>query len=442
MSVLAALGAVLWSTASFANAFAWSAPLRLEERGGLYVVVATPAMYAGIARPDLADLRVRNGAGEDVPHAIRFPSPPPAAAPEMVAVPIFPLWAPAGAEAGGLSVRIEQKPGGAIVGVEGAQRTAQRTRLAGYIVDASAFASRIDALHIDWDGVGFVGRVRVESSDDLERWSPVVAEAAVMTLAHEGQTLAARRIALPGTRAKYLRLSWPAMQETPQFRTVRLEAAAQRAEPPRTWQLAVSRAGEAEQLLLDAGGHPPIDRLRMDLPMNAVVPIEIHSRNAPNDPWRLAAATTLYRVERSGAVVARDEAAFAARSDRYWLVKVDKRSGLAPAALPASVGYVPHEIVFAARGEPPFTVVFGEPGARGSALPLGTLVPGFREGEPLDAARATMDAPTRMSQPSNRWPAWLAVERPDAKRAALWAVLGVGVAGLGALAWRLARQVS
>ncbi len=439
----AALAAAVCSAGSLAaERFAWSAPLSLERRGSLHAAEATPALYAGVARPDLADLRVRNGAGEDLPHALRAPPAPAALPPQLVAAPIFPLWAPAGVEAGGLSVRIEQKPGGAIVGVEGARRSAERTRLAGYIVDATAFAGRIEALHLEWDGTGFAGRVRVEASDDLDRWTTRVADAAVMTLAHDGQTLAARRIALPGTQAKYLRISWPASQETPAFRGVRIEPAAERAERPRTWQRVDGTAGEGGQLLLDAGGHPPVDRVRIELPMNAVLPVEVHSRNDRGAPWRLAAATTLYRLERAGAVIARDEAAFAARSDRYWMIKADPRAGLAPGALQASLGYVPHEIVFLARGEPPFAVVFGDPRAGGAALPLATLVPGYRDGQAPDAARAVIGTPARMAAAPGRWPAWLDVERLDAKRAALWAVLGIGAALLGVLAWRLARQVS
>jgi hypothetical protein len=441
-AVLAFVTAVGSACAFAADRFEWTAPLALEGRGGVYVAEATAGLYAGAARADLADLRVRNGAGEIVPHALRLSASSSPAEPQRLPVPIFPLWAPAGVEAGGLSVRIEQKPGGAIVGVEGAQRSRSRPRLAGYVVDASAFKGRIDALHLEWDGTGFAGRVRVETSDDLDRWTLRTADAAVMALAHDGQTLAARRVALPGTEARYLRISWPAAQETPAFRGVRIEPAAERAERPRTWQRLDATTGEGGRLLLDAGARAPVDRVRIELPMNAVLPVEIHSRNDRGEPWRLAAATTLYRLERAGAVIARDEAAFTARNDRFWMIRPDPRAGLAPGALQASLGYVPHEIVFVARGDPPFALLFGDAFAESTALPLATLVPGHRDGDTLEAGRASIGAPARTAVTPSRWPAWLAVEQLDAKRLALWAVLGIGVAALGALAWRLARQVS
>ena len=50
--------------------FANSAPLILEGKGAIYALTLPAEAYRGIARRDLADLRVLNGAGEVVPHAL------------------------------------------------------------------------------------------------------------------------------------------------------------------------------------------------------------------------------------------------------------------------------------------------------------------------------------------------------------------------------------
>jgi hypothetical protein len=423
-----------------ADQFAWSAPLELDGRGGLYAAEATPALYAGLAAAHLADLRVRNGAGETVPHAVRLPPVPAAAPPRLSALPAFPLWAAPGEDAGALSVRVEQRPGGTIVHVAGAERGPGRPRLVGYLVDATAFEGPIEALHLEWDGSGFAGRVRVEASDDLARWTTRAADAPVLALVHEGHALGARRIAIPGTRAKYLRLSWPAGQQTPEFRTVRAEAAPALPERVRVWQRHDAARAERATYEIDLGGAPPVDRLRVELPMNAVLPVEVYARRERSEPWRRMATDTLYRLERGGAVMTRDEVGFAPATDRLWMLKVDPRADLAEGALRVHAGYVPHEIVFAARGEPPFTLVFGSARATSTALPLGTLVPGYDATRPLQAARATVGMPRPAVREPGRWPDWL--EAVDRKRAVLWAVLVCGVLVLGIAAWRLARQTS
>jgi hypothetical protein len=52
-------------------------------------------------------------------------------------------------------------------------------------------------------------RVRVEASDDLARWTTLVADAPVLRLQAGGQRLEQLRLEFPPRQAKYLRLSWP-----------------------------------------------------------------------------------------------------------------------------------------------------------------------------------------------------------------------------------------
>jgi hypothetical protein len=94
-------------------------------------------------------------------------------------------------------------------------------------------------------------------------------------------------------------------------------------------------------------------------------------------------------------------------------------------------------LVFAAQGEPPFRLLAGSPDAPAGALPVAMVVPQLESertrlgraslgdfAADADAARTAADA-ARLA----RLRPWL-----------LWAVLVVGVAGLGALVWRLARS--
>ena len=101
-------------------------------------------------------------------------------------------------------------------------------------------------------------------------------------------------------------------------------------------------------------------------------------------------------------------------------------------------GWVPREIVFAARGTGPFLIAYGNVAAASSALPITTLVPGYSSGaEPLAAiAVAHMGAAAPLGDIEQAKP------RREYRRATLWAVLLLGVVVLAWMAWQLSRQLN
>jgi hypothetical protein len=97
--------------------FAYSVPLELSDDSALYQLQIPPSVYEGVARADLADVRVFNGRGEVVPHAWK-PRPAPGTAPAAwVELPFFPLRGSPGTPAENLDVRAERSAAGTIVRV-------------------------------------------------------------------------------------------------------------------------------------------------------------------------------------------------------------------------------------------------------------------------------------------------------------------------------------
>jgi hypothetical protein len=269
--------------------FAYVMPVTTQGNEGLASATLPLAVYTGSERRDLGDIRVYNSAGDSLPYALLSP---PASAPQPsvpVKVPIFPLWAQPGVEAGALSVRIEQGARGAIVGVKGAEKTRTQPRLAGYIVDMSALKKPIQAIVIDWKPAakaggaqGFSGEIGVESSDDLGRWISRARGAPLVTLQHDGDSLTLNRVEIPAAEAKYLRLSWPAAQDTPEFTQVRVETAIASIETPRVFTTAVGAIGaKAGEYQFDVKAAAPFDRLRVTLPnANTVANVQLLARTS------------------------------------------------------------------------------------------------------------------------------------------------------------------
>lgn len=425
--------------------FGWTAPIDVDGRDGLYVAGLPLEVYAGSRRPGLADLRVYNGAGEIVPYALRSVAMPDPRRRASVPVPIFPVWGKPGTEIGGVSVRVKQGLGGTIVNVQSEERGATPRRIAAYLVDTSALDERLQALEFDWpdDSDGHAGRVRIESSDDLARWT-FVGEGPLVALRHAGHVLAQRRVEVKRAKAKYLRVSWPAAQAIPPLTAIRAEPVDSPVATPRTWHTAEATPGEKPgEYLFDLGANAPFDRLRLELPSpNTVAPVQFLARAKPGEPWRLVASATVYRLSQAGQTIASGDSAILPTRERYWMVRVDPRSGGLGGGTPKlTAGFVPQQILFVARGAGPFVLAFGSAKVASAALPVATLVPGYRDDRPLEAAPATLGAARAQVRAPSAWPEWLELEPGDWKKLALWGVLVIGVALLAWMAWRLGARL-
>jgi len=425
--------------------FAWTAPIAIDGRDAVYVAGLPLAVYAGSARRDLADLRVFNGAGEIVPHALRrvaTPDPRPRAS---VPVPIFPMWGKPGTEIGGVSVRVERGPGGTIVDVQSGEAGSAARRIAGYLVDTSALNERLQALEFEWpeDSDGYAGRVRIESSDDLARWS-FAGTGSLVALRHAGNVLTQQRVELRRVKAKYLRVSWPAAHAIPPLTAIRAEPVDALVAAPRAWHTAAAIPGEKPgEYLFDLGASAPFDRLRLELPNpNTIAPVAFLSRAKPGEPWRPVASATVYRLTQGEQSFVSADTAIGPTRERYWMVRADPRSGGLGGGTPKlTAGFVPQQILFVARGEGPFALAYGSAKVASAALPVAMLVPGYRDDKPLEAAHATLGEPRAQVRAPAAWPDWLELEPGDWKKLALWSVLVFGVALLAWMAWRLSARM-
>jgi len=426
--------------------FAFGIPLALEGDHAFYRVDLPPAVYRGSARMDLGDLRVFNADDGMVPYAY-VPSPAPARERKpSLALPLFPLFADRDrADVSGMSLNITRNVSGTIVSVttQDVPATGPEQKLVGYLVDATSLAEPIGAVTLVWpeQTQGLTTRIRIEASDDLERWRTLAAEAPLLDLQYAGHRLTRDRVELPSGQPKYLRLSSPAGASPVALNAVRAEFGERVVEAARQWSEATGTAvaGNESEYEFDLGGTFPIDRVAIDLPeVNAVVPAVLLARATREQPWRPFASLIAYRLRQEGGELSADPTPVFAAGMRYWLLRADPKSGGFGRGQPRlRVGWAVQQIVFPARGRGPFVLAYGNPNFGSSALPITSLVPGYgTEKDPLAAAgTARAEASTPIGGRARLRPAI------DLRRATLWSVLFLGVIVLAWMAWRLSKQM-
>jgi len=438
--------------------YAYGLPLEADGKDALYEVVLPAAVYRGVFRADLGDVRVFNGAGEIVPHAWRPRRISETETAKPVALTLFPLKAEEGTSVDAISVRVRRGPGGRssvdVTTSAGGPRSSGPKRTVGYLVDLTALDQALRAIELDWQPLpdGFAGRLRVDASDDLASWRTLVAAAPLVSLEMAGQKLQQKRVELPQQKAKYLRLSWVSQAgAAPELTSASGEPVGKVIEAPREWAQAESAKGEKPgEYVFDLRGRYPVDRVRLRLPeANTVVQVELLARDRAEQPWRPVARAAAYRLRRGETEIASPDIAVGSTTDRYWLLRVDQRGGGVGSGMPKlEAGWVPHGLVFAARGAPPFQVAYGNRDAKPASFAIASLVPGYSESAAprFRAAKAgaqqtiNVAGAKALEQKELGGEARLK-ERVDWKRWSLWGALGLGVLVLGFMAWRLMRQM-
>lgn len=416
--------------------FARGADIRSVEGASILRITLPRDVYDTVTRPDLADLRVFNAAGEPVPHTLRQPPPPSAGETDFVDVPSFPFYSRA--SDGGATTHVRVGRDGAVLEVTNDRSAGQV--LTAYLVDVSAVDDPVAALSLDWQAppdASFLARVRVEASDDLDRWRTVVPSAALARLQQGANVLTQSAIDLPSVRARYLRLAWPPELMGVTLTGVRVRPQEQAPRVERTWAALVGQRDDAAAVY-DAGGHLPIDRIDLELADSTdTVLVTVHSRPDESATWITRHSGLFYSLGEDGDRLRSAPQPIARTSDRWWRLEANREGGWRPDRLPQlRVGWVPHELLFVAQGGGPYTLAYGSARAGGADAPLAAVLasldPADRENRVRDA---TLEAPRDLGGAA-------ALTRPQEYRQfVLWGVLIGAVAVLAWFAGRVLRDV-
>ena len=433
--------------------FAYGIMLKADGQDALYQLDLPAAVYRGVTRADLGDLRVFNGAGEVVPYAFLPRVTTTTTRPTPIHVRFFPLYTEADKGFENLSLQVERNAAGAIVKLTQTPSSGDaQKKLSGYLIDASEAKRPLWSLELEWNGdASYAGHARLEASDDLAHWKTVVSDAPLVSLEHGGARLEQRRIEFSAREYKYLRLSWTGIPAGLELIRLSAEPGEAHVEVARQWTTVDVRAGgKIGEYVFDTQGQFPVDRLRFSLPQsNTVVQVQLLSRARSDTPWRNVTNAVLYRLKKDGAEVTNPDVTVSETSARYWLLRVDQKGGgLGSGELTLELGWVPHKLVFAARGAVPFKLAYGSRGTKPSAYTIETLVPGYRAdakllAKPASVAEGQVAAikPADADKPEVLGGVDALAEKIDIKKWSLWGVLVFSVIVLGWIALRLLKQI-
>ena len=415
--------------------FAYGRIIATPEQAAVYRLAMPAEVYGRTVREDLGDLRIFNARGEVVPYTVKRP-PGETRRAALVSVPLFPLKGDPVAALEAMRITIES--GKAAVSLRTQTTAPVPAATMSYIMDARALRKPLAALQLDWpeDAAEFAGRLRVEASDELAGWRVLADAAPVANLHADGARLVERRVEFPATQAKFWRLSWAGAVPSFAITAVQVEPAAGRVELPRDEIASAGKpiADHPGELEFDLGAGYPVDRLNFELPeRNSIVDIDVHSRDDPSLAWQPVIRHGFYRLETRNGEMRSGPVSIAPNSSRYWRIKLGQQgAGLGSVAPRLQAGWIPDEIVFVARGEGPFQLAYGSAVALPSAGGLGGIPQDIAVVRATAGAQRLLGGEARLQAPPPPlpWKSWI-----------LWAVLGLGVALLAWMAYRLSKQL-
>ncbi|HEY1075354.1 MAG TPA: DUF3999 domain-containing protein [Fontimonas sp.] len=409
------------------------------------------AVYASVLRPELGDIRVFNADRIAVPHAvcsraeIEAPLPPQG---REVELPVFPLQRIRDQAASSVDVSVRTPQGDEVqVDINSAQPGGDdRLALGGYVIDASALELAVVALRLRWlssDGASEVP-VRVESSEDLERWSVIVPQATLLRLTSSSATLERVRIAVPTASYRYLRLVRVDAGPSPAVEAViaeTVEPTKVRAIPLRWFDAQPRSDAAAPMFEYAAGRRAPVQAARIALPIrNQIVSLRLQSRTDERAAWQTRWQGQQSNIEAGSDARSTAAIGFPPTSDPQWRLQITEGAEAFGSEAPVlGLGYVPEVLRFIAQGQGPFTLAYASATAEvGSRRPCDW----WRQTTGGDVGDMLGDAQLGAEFPLGGEAATRPVKPPTlVQRYLLWALLASGAGLLIAMALSLLRRI-
>jgi hypothetical protein len=311
---------------------------------------------------NLADVLIFNSDGEVVPHELHHAEVKEGGYRTIRNVPYFPLADDSGLVRDDPSVEIETDNSGEIVALK-KKSWAGESRATSYLFDLQGVGPYPVTLRLQWktSGVGVMVPVTVESSSDLVDWKKET-EFTLADLEFMGRRVRNGEVRLNRDPGRFLRMVTGPGGEFVRITGVQSATEHEQETRKRSWvSLPLRRIKEGNKVYLKAElpGVLPVDSLQLDFSHpNSLLHARIEGRSG-SEPWRFRAETLFYDL-REGEAQLRNRPLLIQKSNVAFFRLEVLQDGMGVQSKPVlRVGYVPHNLVFIARGPSPFILAFG-----------------------------------------------------------------------------------
>ncbi len=424
--------------------FAFGMPITVESESALYEFFLPEAVYRETTNRDLRDIRIFNHDGKVVPHTIQRQLLKAIRPAILTPLPFFPVFSEPSELANGRSIHIEVDAVGAIVDISKPGLASLSNGVNAYIIDLSQQKKLVSELELSWDShkeQGFVSKVSIEYSNDLNRWYTLGNDITLADLNYGQHALSKRHISLSRKPIKYLRMTWPPGEQGAVLTDVSARQQPVSHGSQRAWStLSVFYDGTDPGVFdYDSKARLPVNRLDVELPVsNSLYEVQIQSRSNTKATWVNRYRGLFYSLTLDGAQISNDEITIPKVQDRYWRISILENPENATEAPHLKLGWSTHKLLFVARGGGPYTLAFGS-----------AAVEAYRE--PVDALLNTVDEKmrTRLIKGATLGPQVTlgGIDKLKSstqvpwQRIVLWGILCLAVAILAVLAFRLQQQM-
>lgn len=362
--------------------FAYIAEIETHNSTPYYELEIPSAVYETISRSDLGDLRVLNGNGQVVPHGLRATALQKNTKTENKNIPFFPLYQQAGQSITDLHLNIKRDPQGEVINIHSRlPKDNKGNQLAGYLLDLRQWKNPIDQLKIIWkktDGSSFIRKLNISKSSNLERWHLIATGKTLVNLAYQNHQLTENTINLSTSSTNYLRMMFSDQKPGLELESIQVVHTKSSSQHQRNWQsVTINTTENTGEYSFQHKIKSLARQLEIKLPENnTVVRVQVLSRINKEQPWRYRGSTLLYRLSVNGTDIEKTKINISANRDTNWLLRFDQQGGGIGSGLPdVKLAWQPQQLVFIARGQAPYRMVWGSAKIKPVVINANQLLP-------------------------------------------------------------------
>ena len=430
------------------NDFGYGFTVNFLDGKSVYEFLLPQNVYQSVTRSDLGDIRIFNSNSEIVPHeiitqdknsltSIAIPSKP---------LTFFPLYSEHESTTALKGIAISTNSQGTIikVGTSADDLKAKEEKLSGYLIDASMLEAPIKNILVKFatpNNKQFFKKISINGSNDLEHWNNAASSSVLANLVHQKETLVKNIISLPHGEYKYYKLSWADHTEPVKIAklTANFDKKSQVGKVTRNWFAVAGTidSNDDASFLYELDGYYPVSSVQVSFSQpNTFGNVTIEARNDVHAQWVPCQTKNIYSLTKEGTILEEGTLNFSPRRFKYWRLKLNsQKEAFGSHAPELKFGWAPEKLRFLARGTSPFFAGFGNSQIAPMA-PVSLQENGFSEsigiasltdytvigGKPKLTSSSVHEYP---------WKSWI-----------LWAVLVLGVCGLGKMAYSLMKSMN